>query len=198
MEQSNCKIEITDDVVDVAWDDGRSTVPRIGTCVFLCGMASALAYGSMFQHGKKSGLLVFILNHPALLKEHPELLYLNIVAIVLVLACSVSIFIVGIRSLFPFGSHLNCNRSTFTISKIAFWSLGNRWKVQSAPPSEISQARYGVVQHGRRFDVYGIRADVCGKSWKVFAGIDASEAKRILQGLSRMGVHVLLGEEPID
>jgi hypothetical protein len=32
----------------------------------------------------------------------------------------------------------------------------------------------------------------------VFAGIDASGAKSTLQGLSRMGVDVRLGEEMID
>jgi hypothetical protein len=88
------------------------------------------------------------------------------------------------------GTH--CDHSTFTISKIAFWSFGNRWKVQSVLPSDISRAWYGVVQRGRGGRAHGIRTDVRGKSRKVFAGIVASEAKRILQGLNRMGVHVLI------
>jgi hypothetical protein len=198
MEQNNFKIEVTDDVVDVAWDDDTSTVLRIVMCVFLCGMASALAYGVTFERGKKPSLLEDILHNPALFEEHPGLLYMNVVCIVLCLIISGYSFISGIRILFPFGDRLHCDHSTFAISKIAFWSFGNRWKMQSVSPSEISDAWYGVVQRGRGGRVYGIRADVRGKLWKVFAGIDASEAKRILQGLNRMGVHVLLNKEMID
>ncbi len=195
MGQDSFRIQVTDDAVDASWDDDSSTGQRIALGLFMCGLALLLSYKAIFGHGKNSGLLTFILNHPVLVREHVDLLYMNIAGIVLILITFGSIFVVGVRGLFPSGDRLHCDHSTFTIAKIAFWSLGDRWKVQSALPSEVSQARYGVVQSGRGGKLYGIRAEVRGKSWRVFAGIDASEAKRILQGLSRMGVDVRFGRE---
>ena len=154
-----------------------------------------MVYGSLFQHGKRPGLLVSLHDDSELFKAHVGLLYLNVIAVVLVLAVGVYLFALGIRNLFSSGDRLHCDHSTFTISKIAFWSFGDRWVVQSVLPSEVSQARYGVVQSGRGGRVYGILANVRGKSWKVFSGIDVSDAKRVLQGLNRMGVDVRFSDE---
>jgi hypothetical protein len=196
MGQNDFKIEVTDDVVDVSWDS--SIGARVAVGILMCGMGSALSYASMFQHGKRPGLVVFIHDNPALFKGHVDLLYVNLIAIVLILFVSGSIFVYGFRYFFPSGDRLHCDRSTFTVSKIAFWSFGNRWKVQSVLPSEVTEARYGVVQSGRHGKTFGIRVDVCGKSWKVLPGIPASDARTILQGLSRMGVKVSLSIEMVD
>jgi hypothetical protein len=196
MGQSDFKIEVTDDVVDASWDS--SIRARVAIGILLCGMSSALSYASLFQHGERLGLVLFILDHPKLFKGHVELLYINLVAIVLVLFVSGSIFVYGFRYFFPPGDRLHCDHSAFTISKIAFWSFGNRWKVQSVLPSEVTEARYGVVQRSRNGKIYGIRADIRGKSWNVLPGVPASDARTILQGLRSMGVNVCLSVEMID
>jgi hypothetical protein len=189
MGQSNFKIEVTDDVVDARWDS--SIGERIAIGVLSCGLALPLLYASTFQHGKRPGLVVFILDNPTLFKQYPNLIYMELIFIVLILSILGSVFVYGFRHFFPSADRLHCDRSTFTISKIAFWSFGKRWKSQSVLPSEVTDARYDVVFRSRGGKIYGIRANVRGKSWKVLPGIPASDAKTLLQGLGRMGVNVL-------
>lgn len=193
MGQDGFRVAVTNDVVNASLDDPVGA--RVIAGIILSGMATGLAYAAIFQRGKRPGLLVYVRDNPALFKEQPALLYLNVYAIVLILALFASMFIVGARMFFPSGSRLHCDRSTFTISQIAFWSFGNRWKTQSVSPSEVSDVRYGVVERGRGSRVYGILATVRRRKWKVLAGIDPSDAKDILLGLRSLGVNVCIGDE---
>jgi hypothetical protein len=186
----NLKTEITADVVDAVWNDNRSIGQRITMGVLGSGFGLFFMYATVFSHGKKPGLLTGILDDPELFNSNVELLWINIIAIILLFAVFGGIAAFGFRCFFCFGDRLHCDHSTFIISKVAFWSFGDRWKVQTVLPFEVSQARYCVVQSGRGGKTYGIRIDIRGKSWKVFYGIDASEAEPILQGLNRMGVNV--------
>jgi len=184
------KTEITGEVVNAVWNDNRSIRQRIIMGVLGCGFGLFFMYATIFSHGKKPGLLTGILDNPELFNSNVELFWVNIIAIILLFLTFGWITIFGFRCFFPFGDSLHCDHSTFTISKIAFWSFGDRWNVQSVLPLDVSQARYDVFQTGRGGKTYGIRVDIRGKSWKIFAGIDASEAELILHGLNRMGVNV--------
>ncbi len=198
MKQDSFKIEVTDDVVDAAWDDDSSTAQSIVAAVLLTGLAVALSYYFLFRGGENPGLVAFVLANPTLYHDDVATFYVKVIGIALCSTIFAFIFIYGLRFLFPFGDRMHCDRSRFTISQIAFWSLGKRWKVQSVPPSKVSLARYGVVSKGKSGKTYGIIVDVCRKRWKVFEYIDASHAKPILQGLSKMGVKVRLSDEKAD
>lgn len=198
MKQDSFKIEVTDDVVDAAWDDDSSTTQSIVAAVLLTGLAMALSYYFLFRGGEDPGLVTFVLANPTLYHDDVAAFYVKVIGIALCSTIFALIFIYGLRLLFPFGDRLHCDRSTFTISKVAFWSFGKRWKTQSVPPSKVTLARYGVVSKGKSGETFGIIVDVCGKRWKVFEFIDASHAKPILQGLSKMGVKVHLIDEAVD
>ena len=198
MKQDSFKIEVTDDVVGVAWDDDTSTTQSIVAAVVGTGLAVVLSYYFLFRGGENPGLVSFVLANPTLHHDDVATFYVKVVGIILYSSIFAFIFIYALRLLFAFGDRMHCDRSTFTISQIAFWSFGKRWKTQSVPPSKVSLARYGVVRKGKSGTTYGIIVDVCGKSWKVFEDIDASHAKPILRGLSKMGVNVRLIDEMAD
>jgi hypothetical protein len=198
MKQDSFKIEVTDDVVDVAWDDDSSTTQSIIATALVTGLAVALSYYFLFRGGENPGLVAFVLANPTLYHDDVAAFYVRVIGIALCSIIFALIFICGLRFLFPFGDRMHCDRSTFTISQIAFWSFGKRWKVQSVPPSKVTLARYGVVRMAKGRETYGIIVDVCGKSWKVFEYIDVSHANHVLRGLSKMGVKVRLSDEKAD
>jgi hypothetical protein len=198
MKQDSFKIEVTDDVVDVAWDDDSSTTQSIIAAVLGTGLAVVLSYYFLFRGGENPGLVAFVLANPTLYHDDVAAFYVKVIGIALYSTIFAFIFIYGLRLLFPFGDRIHCDRSTFTISQIAFWSFGKRWKVQSVPPSKVTLARYGVVRRVKGRENDGIIVDVCGKSWKVFEDIDVSHANHVLRGLSKMGVNVRLSDEKAD
>ena len=133
MKQDSFKIEVTDDVVDVAWDDDSSTTQSIVAAVLGTGLAVALSYYFLFRGGENPGLVAFVLANPTLYHDDLATFNMKMIGIALCSTIFALIFIYGLRLLFPFGDRLHCDRSTFTISQIAFWSFGKRWKTQSVP-----------------------------------------------------------------
>ena len=100
-------------------------------------------------------------------------------------------FLIGARSFFPSGDALRCDRSTFTVSKIPWFKVRGEWTIRSYPFAEISQLRYCVIYSGKGGTFYGLRFLVAGQKQKLFTGLEAPEAHRILKGLHALGVDVL-------
>ena len=89
MGQSSFKIEVSDGVVDASWDS--SIGERLAIGLVSCGMALPLLYASMFQHGKKPGLVLFVLDNPELFKGHVDLLCMELIFIVVILSILVNL-----------------------------------------------------------------------------------------------------------
>jgi hypothetical protein len=70
-------------------------------------------------------------------------------------------------------------------------SFGNRRVTRTIPVIEIVHASYAIVYKGVKEHYFGILLETYGKPWKLFWGIEAPEANRILRGLSGLGVNVL-------
>ena len=131
----NLKTEITADVVDAVWNDNRSIGQRIIMGILGSGFGLFFMYATIFSHGKKPGLLTGILDDPELFNSNVELLWINIIAIILLFAVFGGIAAFGFRCFFCFGDRTALrDHATFMISKVAFWSFGDRWKVQTVLP----------------------------------------------------------------
>ena len=95
-----------------------------------------------------------------------------------------------IRSFFPSGESLTCDRTTLTVGKIPEGNFHGKWEYQSFPVSSIKQSHFGVVRVRRSGGGTGLIFDAEDKTLKCLEGLEAPEADQILQALSTLGVDV--------
>ena len=100
------------------------------------------------------------------------------------------VFLWGVRSFFPSGEALRVDKETFVVSKIPLVNLGGSWKTQTFPVQAISNCRYAVT-FSARTKLWGFRYQAAGKNKKIFQGLKAPEAEKILLALQRLGVGVV-------
>jgi hypothetical protein len=121
------------------------------------------------------------------------LLFLGIIVI-----CGYLVLI-GVRLFFPAGEELQCDKTTFTYSKIPWVSLRGRWKRRSFPVTDVSELMYGVTTPGDpekgTEDEYGLSFYVGDKEYKIFAGLEADDADDIVKKLRVFGVDVIVNQD---
>jgi hypothetical protein len=95
----------------------------------------------------------------------------------------------ALRSLFPSGQSLTCDRSTLTIGRIPRSSLRGLWRHESFPISAVKDLQFASVAFSGRTPVLGLRFKVEGKTKKTLAGLESPEAAKILDALAGLGVN---------
>jgi hypothetical protein len=108
------------------------------------------------------------------------------------------LLLIGVRLFFPAGEELHCDRTAFAYSMIPWVRLRGRWKRRSFPVADISELMYGVIRYGKpdknTVDVYGLSFYVGKKEYKILAGLEASDADRIVKQLRAFGVDVIINQ----
>jgi hypothetical protein len=187
MLQNGFEIDITKDSVDVRRDDSNRS--RRGVILLSGGFvafAALIFYWMVLAspHGNPSSWEVI----------HDQAKDRDFAPAVLGLIIGVSIsgmsLLIGIRVLFPSGDALRCDRSTFTVSEIPWLNLRGKWKSQAYALADISQLQFGVISSTKGNTIYGLRFLAAGKRHKIFTGLQAPEANKILQGLRTLGADV--------
>ena len=189
MPQQGFEISITKDSVDVR-RDVSFLIQRYGSYVGLAYIALAVAgfywvvlYSS---HGQISIWEII---------REGQAAGSDFVTTAACLALALPIFFMGARTFFPSGELLHCDRSTFTVSRIPWFNLRGKWTTHSYPLPDISQLRFGMIIRSRGNNFDGLRFSAAGKEQKLFAGLEAPEAHKILRGLPALGVDVLIDPE---
>lgn len=185
MPKPKCSIQIAAESVDVVTDGLFGTrTSRLWFGWFMIALLVCSVYLAVFHPGRGPAVL------DTLAETRPGRPHFVSNLIVLAYFSLFELFLlaVGIRHLLPFGEHLHANRSDLTWSRIPWLSFGNRWVTKSTPLPEISRASYTIVYKSK--GTYGILLETYGESWKMFWGIEAPEANRILRGLNALGVNV--------
>ncbi|HEY2460836.1 MAG TPA: hypothetical protein VGI16_08510 [Candidatus Acidoferrum sp.] len=100
--------------------------------------------------------------------------------------------LLGVRSLFPSGEKLHCDRSQLTVSKIPWISFRGRWTTHVFSLAQVSEMKYGLIRRGTARDpsIYGILFLVDGNRRKILRRIGAPEAARLLRGIKKLGLDV--------
>jgi hypothetical protein len=188
MIENGFDIDITANSVDVRREDATSDSvgQRLLPMVFFTLIAIFLFWAMMFgsKHGESS--VWETLSSRA--SNSGDFQSAAVFAFFAALIC-LFIFLIGIRMLFPLGNKLHCDRSTFTVSKIPWKNLHGKWTTSSYPLGEISLVKFGIV-YGGRATTNALRFNAAGKTQKLFTGIQAPEANKILIGLRDLGVDV--------
>ena len=182
------KIDISKDSVEVRRDG--STVPldeRVVGGLLSSGVSVVLGGATIFLPGRHDSLSVWenLMTHRWPSSDFVSAL---IMAIFMGILCG-SLFLYGVRQLFPNGEILHCDRSTLTVSKIPWFSLRGKWKIQSFPVADVSNSGFFIHRSGRSV-VSGLRFLASGHKHKIFSGIEAPEADEILKGLAVLGADV--------
>ena len=97
----------------------------------------------------------------------------------------------ALRSLFPSGQSLTCDRSTLTIGRIPSASLRGRWRYESFPIAVVRDLQFAPVAFRGRTLVQGIRFKVDNSTKKILAGLKSPEAAQILGALVSLGVNIV-------
>ena len=89
------------------------------------------------------------------------------------------LLLIGIRLFFPGGEQLQCDRTTFTYSKIPWVSFRGRWTRRSLPVAgKKPEPKNGVIVEGNEekniADTYGFSFYVGDKDHKALCGPEAS------------------------
>ena len=168
------RIEITKDRISVSHTDGRWP-PDIGTTIVFVAL---------------SGLIVYLVTtcltplevwfYPS---NWPLLIFISLFVATLLWA--------ALRSLFPSGQSLTCDRTTLTIGRIPDASLRGQWKYESFPISAVKELQFASVAFGGQRPVLGLRFKVDGVTKKILAGLESPEAAQILDALATFGVSVV-------
>jgi hypothetical protein len=124
--------------------------------------------------------------------------YFDWLFLVAVLVFCGYLILIGVRLFFPAGEQLQCDRTTFTYSKIPWVSLPGRWKRKSFPTKDVSELMYtAIVQANPQKNIaelYGLDFYVGDKEYKIFAGLEADDADDILKKLRAFGVDVIANQ----
>lgn len=111
----------------------------------------------------------------------------------------IGIFVSGVRLFFPGGEDLKCDSAILTYSKVPWLSLRGGWKIQSFPLSAVSEMMYtAIVQANPQKGTsatYGLNFFVGSKEYKIFPGLEASDARDILKQLRTFGVDVIVNQD---
>ncbi len=97
----------------------------------------------------------------------------------------------ALRSLFPSGESLTCDRSTLTIGRIPNTSLRGRWNSRRSQSMRSKRLQFAQVRYSRYGGVTGLRFKADGKTKKILAGLESPEAAKILDALVSFGVNVV-------
>ena len=165
------------------------------------GVISILAAAFLFfftviidKHGRP-GLWYDLKQAPGYSSEF----YFFLLCLIGVLVFCGHLLLIGVRLFFPGGEQLQCDRTTFTYSKIPWISLRGRWKRQSFPTAEVSELMYGVIVQGNEekkiADTYGLSFYVGDKEYKIFGGLEAPDADDILKEVRAFGVDVIVNQD---
>jgi hypothetical protein len=96
----------------------------------------------------------------------------------------------ALRSLFPSGQSLTCDRNTITIGRIPRNSFRGQWIYESFPISAVKDMQFTSVAFGGKRPVLGLRFKVNGETKKILAGLESPEAAQILDALVPFGVNI--------
>jgi hypothetical protein len=194
MPEQGFEISVTKESVDVRRNVSFLT-QRYGTYIGIAYMALAMAlfyWVVVSPHGTNSSIWTLITKYGPQDHDFGEAVF-GLFALGSLLGVT---FFLGLRTFFPSGDALHCDRTTFTASKIPWFSLNGRWKVNSYPVSDISQLRFAKILSNRSGDPFmGLRFLAAGKKQKLFIGLEAPEAHKILKGLLALGVDVNIEPE---
>jgi hypothetical protein len=195
MSQQGFEINITKDSVDVR-RDVSFLIQRYGSYVGLAYIALAVAgfYWVVLDSNGRASTWDVLMRYPATDRDFVS----AVLCLALVLPLMAAILFMGARTLFPSGELLHCDRSTFTVSRIPWFNLRGKWTTRSYPLPDISQLRFGTIIRSRGNNFDGLRFSAAGKEQKLFAGLEAPEAHKILKGLHALGVDVLEDPEMRD
>ncbi|MGA2217975.1 MAG: hypothetical protein ABSG51_07805 [Terracidiphilus sp.] len=185
MPTNNYRIRVAADSVDVECDTPfRSRTAQYSWGGYAIACSLFMLYFVGFGHGRNSGYLRILAHSRPGSAEFTS----NVFGAVFILVTVIIILSFGVRYSLPFGERLHCDSDTLTWSKIPWLSFGNRWVTRTVPLPEILGASYAIVYKSK--GVYGILLETYGEPWKMFWGIEAPEANRILRGLKALGVNV--------
>ena len=85
----------------------------------------------------------------------------------------------------------HCDRNAITISRIPWLDFSNStWRTHTFPLAEVSAIRFAVIASAKGRAFWGIRFRDQGRKWAL-PGLEAPEAKIILDGLKTLGANVL-------
>jgi hypothetical protein len=108
-------------------------------------------------------------------------------------------FIIGVRLFFPGGEDLKCDSAILTYSKVPWISLRGGWKTESFPVAAVCEMMYtAIVQANPQKDTratFGLNFFVGNKEYKIFPGLEASDARDILKQLRSFGVDVIVNQD---
>jgi hypothetical protein len=187
MLQNGFEIEVTNDSVDVR-REGSFLAQRYGNYVGYYYMAgAALLFCLMiFYSNDRTSIWQIITHYRSRYSDFGEA--------VAGFSCATAIcglmFSLGARTFFPSGELLHCDRQSLIVSRIPWWNLRGKWTTHSYPLSDISQLHFGVVIRSRGNNFDGLCFRAAGKKQKLFAGLEAPEAHKILKGFHALGVDV--------
>lgn len=201
MLEQGFNISITTDSVEVSRGDaerqkGDAEPPQRGVVlasIVLASIAILIFYWLVLRssHGDASAWKI-VTTYPASDRDFGS----SLAALLAGVAISGPIFLAGVRVLFPSGCALRCDRHTFTVSKIPWLNLRGKWVARSYRLSEVSELRFGEIYSAHRggSDTYGLHFLIAGKKQRLFAGLEAPEAAKILEGFRNLGASV--AEDP--
>jgi len=190
MLEQGYEIDITKDAVEVKQDSSMNPMSsRLVPCVLSVGVAIFLFAITIFGPGKH--------DRPSVWQDLKYYAWPSsdfTAALVMVIAMgtlSLLLILFGLRQLFPSGTELHADHATLTVSEIPSYSLHGKWKSWSYPLSSISDFKFAVTRTGRGSVFYGFRFIADGDKRKMFTGMEAPEADKILNGLKALGVEVI-------
>ena len=190
MIQQGYEIDISSDSVELKHDGTTTPLDeRIVPGLLLCGFSVVMLGAMLFLPGKHG--------HPSVWDDlhtyhwpsggFQSALVEGMVQATL-FGCT---FLLGFRQFFPSGEELHCDRSTFMIAKIPWYNLVGRWHKETIPTSSVSELTYALVSSRRGGDIYGLSFYANSKEKKIFRGIQAPEADKVIKGLKNLGVNVI-------
>lgn len=170
--------------MDVSWDDSRRAA--LSRWSFFLG--SILFVGVylyfLLLHSDRYGIngLWFLQKAPRSSREFIDFIVSSFFISILCLGA----LAMGLRNLFLSGQKMHCDGVDLVYSKIPWLSFGNRWVTRSFAVFEIEDMKYRLIKNERGEICFWIN----GRKTRIFYGIQATEAAKILKGLKSLGVGV--------
>jgi len=106
-------------------------------------------------------------------------------------------FVWYVRAAWPADDALHCDHNGITISRTRWFDTKDKLVSHAYSKNEISQMRYAILASGRGNSIYGLQFKLKGKKQKLLAGLEAPEAKAIMDGLNNLGIDVI-GDPKLD
>jgi hypothetical protein len=122
---------------------------------------------------------------------NPRDLFWILLVIGVFLYAAASLIFQIVRSFFPSGESLNCDRENLVIGKIPTTNFRGKWTYTTFPVSSVKQMRWGVVKASRYGGGTGLLFVADDKTHKLLLGLEAPEASTILDALEHFHVDIL-------